>query len=45
MERPGDWSSSAWDADGHGEHSIEAKRDELLSGELEHIARGAGDGA
>ena len=43
VERPGDWSASAWDADGHGEHSIEAKRDELLSGELEHIARGAGD--
>jgi hypothetical protein len=29
VERPGDWSASAWDADGHGEHSVEAKRDEL----------------
>jgi GNAT superfamily N-acetyltransferase len=28
-ERPGNWSASAWDADGHGEHSVEAKRDEL----------------
>ena len=29
VERPGDWSASAWDADGHGEHSVEAKRHEL----------------
>jgi len=29
VERPGDWSASAWDPDGHGEHSVEAKRDEL----------------
>jgi GNAT superfamily N-acetyltransferase len=29
VERPGNWSASAWDADGHGEHSVEAKRDEL----------------
>jgi GNAT superfamily N-acetyltransferase len=29
VERPGDWSASAWDAAGHGEHSVEAKRDEL----------------
>jgi predicted GNAT superfamily acetyltransferase len=29
MERPGDWGASAWDADGHGEHSVEAKRHEL----------------
>ena len=29
VERPGTWSASAWDADGHGEHSVEAKRDEL----------------
>ena len=29
VERPGDWSASAWDADGHSEHSVEAKRDEL----------------
>ena len=96
VERPGHWSASAWAADGHSEHSVEAKRDELehyldaggmafgafmdgrlvgigvvvthlrpavaqlaflhvtqtlravgigsrLSGELEHVARGAGD--
>jgi len=29
VERPGDWSAAAWDADGHSEHSVEAKRDEL----------------
>ena len=29
VERPGNWSASAWDPDGHGEHSVEAKRDEL----------------
>ena len=29
VERPGDWSASPWDADGYGEHSVEAKRDEL----------------
>ena len=29
VERPGTWSASAWDADGKGEHSVEAKRDEL----------------
>ena len=26
VERPGNWSASAWDPDGHGEHSVEAKR-------------------
>ena len=26
MERPGDWSATAWDPDGHGEHSVEAQR-------------------
>ena len=29
LERPGNWSASAWDPDGHGEHSVEAKRHEL----------------
>jgi GNAT superfamily N-acetyltransferase len=29
VERPGNWSASAWDPDGHGEHSVEAKRHEL----------------
>ena len=29
VERPGNWSATAWDPDGHGEHSVEAKRDEL----------------
>ena len=29
VERPGEWSASAWYADGHGDHSVEAKRDEL----------------
>jgi GNAT superfamily N-acetyltransferase len=29
VERPGNWSASAWSPDGHGEHSVEAKRDEL----------------
>ena len=29
VERPGDWSAPAWDADGHGDHSVAAKRDEL----------------
>ena len=26
VERPGNWSASAWDPDGHGEHSVEAQR-------------------
>jgi ribosomal protein S18 acetylase RimI-like enzyme len=26
VERPGDWSATAWDPDGHGEHSVEAQR-------------------
>jgi GNAT superfamily N-acetyltransferase len=29
VERPGNWNASAWDVGGHGEHSVEAKRDEL----------------
>ncbi|MBV9169698.1 MAG: GNAT family N-acetyltransferase [Chloroflexi bacterium] len=29
VKRPRDWSASAWDADAPGEHSVEAKRDEL----------------
>jgi GNAT superfamily N-acetyltransferase len=29
VKRPGKWSASAWDADGHGQRSVEAKRDEL----------------
>ena len=29
VERPGTWSASAWDANEHGEHSVEAKRHEL----------------
>ena len=28
-ERPGNWSAPAWDPDGHGEHSVAAKRDDL----------------
>jgi GNAT superfamily N-acetyltransferase len=28
-ERRGDWSSSAWDPHGHGEHSVEAQRHAL----------------
>ena len=26
VERPGDWSASPWDTDGHGEHSVAAQR-------------------
>ena len=26
VERPGDWSASPWDLDGHGEHSVAAQR-------------------
>ena len=26
VERPGDWSATAWDPEGHGEHSVEAQR-------------------
>jgi GNAT superfamily N-acetyltransferase len=29
VERPGNWSASAWDPDGDGEHSVEARRQEL----------------
>jgi GNAT superfamily N-acetyltransferase len=29
IERPGNWSATAWDPDGHGDHSIEAQRDAL----------------
>jgi GNAT superfamily N-acetyltransferase len=29
VERPGTWTASAWDVDGHGEHSVKAKRHEL----------------
>ena len=29
VERPGNWSATAWDPDGHGEHSVEAQRDAL----------------
>ena len=29
VARHGDWSASAWDPDGHGEHSVEAKLHEL----------------
>jgi GNAT superfamily N-acetyltransferase len=29
VERPGDWSASAWDPDSDGEHSVQAKRHEL----------------
>jgi len=29
IARRGDWSASAWDPDGHGEHSVEAKVREL----------------
>ena len=25
VERPGNWSASAWDPEGHGEHSVEAQ--------------------
>ena len=28
-EQPGNWSASAWDPDGHGEHSVEAQRQAL----------------
>ena len=29
VERPGDWSSPAWEPDGHGEHSVAAQRHAL----------------
>ena len=29
VERPGDWTASPWNADGHGEHSVEAQRHAL----------------
>jgi GNAT superfamily N-acetyltransferase len=29
VDRPGSWSASAWDPDGHGEHSVEAQRHAL----------------
>ena len=29
VDRPGDWSASPGDPDGHGEHSVEAKRHKL----------------
>jgi GNAT superfamily N-acetyltransferase len=29
VERPGDWSATAWDPDSHGEHSVEAQRHAL----------------
>ncbi len=29
VERRGNWSASAWDPDGHGEHSVEAQRHAL----------------
>ncbi len=29
VERRGNWSASAWDPDGHGEHSVEAQRQAL----------------
>jgi GNAT superfamily N-acetyltransferase len=29
VERPGNWSSPAWDSHGHGEHSVEAQRHAL----------------
>jgi hypothetical protein len=29
VERRGNWRASAWDPDGHGEHSVEAKVHEL----------------
>jgi GNAT superfamily N-acetyltransferase len=29
VERRGNWTASAWDRDGHGDHSVEAKRREL----------------
>ena len=48
----GSWSSPAWNPDGHGEHSVEAKVHTLeqyvdtgsrLSDQLEQIASAAGD--
>jgi GNAT superfamily N-acetyltransferase len=36
-ERPGNWSSTAWDPHGHGEHSVEAQRRAL-----EHYVDGGG---
>ncbi len=30
VARRGSWNASAWDADGHGEHSVNAKRRELM---------------
>jgi GNAT superfamily N-acetyltransferase len=42
VARHGEWSAPAWDVDGHGEHSVEAKireaRHHLISG---GVARGA----
>jgi ribosomal protein S18 acetylase RimI-like enzyme len=29
LERPGNWSASPWDPDGHGEHSVEAQQHAL----------------
>jgi GNAT superfamily N-acetyltransferase len=37
VERRGNWSSQAWDPDGHGEHSVEAQRHAL-----EHYADAGG---
>jgi len=37
VERRGNWSAPAWDRDGHGEHSVEAKRHAL-----EHFADSGG---
>jgi hypothetical protein len=45
VPRRGSWSASAWDPDGHGEHSVHAKRQALVHyADAGGIARGAFSG-
>jgi len=42
VARRGSWSASAWDPDGHGEHSVDAQRQALMHyADAGGIARGA----
>lgn len=45
VARRGSWSASAWDPDGHGEHSVDAQRQALVHyADAGGIARGAFSG-
>jgi GNAT superfamily N-acetyltransferase len=45
VARRGSWSASAWDSDGHGEHSVDAQRQALVHyADAGGIARGAFSG-